>query len=76
MFAAILGIVEAALSIWQSKLRQKYIDKVEGLKRDYYAEINKPPGERSDAVLDNLEFELRITTASLAADLRAKDPQN
>lgn len=71
MFLAILGIVEAALSIWQSKLRQKYIDKVEQIKRDYYAEVNKPLAERSDAVLDNLEFELRITTSSLAADLRA-----
>lgn len=70
MFNIILGIVEAALSIWASKLRQKYIDKVEQIKRDYYAEINKPENERSDAVLDNLEFELRITTASLTNDLR------
>lgn len=71
IFGAILGIVEAALSIWASKLRQKYIDKVETLKRAYYAEINKPREEQSDAVLDNLEFELRITSASLAADIRS-----
>lgn len=70
MFLALLGIVEAALSIWASKLRQKYIDKVEAIKRAYYEEINKPLEMRSDAVLDNLEFELRITSASLAADLR------
>lgn len=72
MFALILGIVEAALSIWSSKLKQKYIDKVENLKRDYYAEINKPREQQSDAVLDNLEFELRLATASLAADMRSK----
>jgi hypothetical protein len=71
MFAAILGIAEAALSIWSSKLKQKYIDKVENLKREYYAEINKPREERDNAALDNLEFELRLTIASLAADLRA-----
>lgn len=70
MFLAILGIVEAALSIWASKLRQKYIDKVESIKRAYYAEMNKPAVDRSDAVLDNLLFELRITAASLAADIR------
>lgn len=70
-FSSLLGIVEAALSIWSSKLKQKYIDKVETLKREYHAEINKPVAERSDAVLDNLEFELRITSASLAADLRS-----
>jgi hypothetical protein len=72
MFATILSIVEAALSIWKSELARKYIDKVEGLKRAYYAEANKPQAERSDAVLDNLEFELKITTASLAADMRQK----
>lgn len=72
MFAAILGIIEAALSIWASKLRQKYIDKVESVKRAYYVEMNKPPADRSDAVLDNLEFELRITAASLAADIKLK----
>lgn len=70
IFTTILGIVEAALSIWASKLRQKYVDKVEEIKRAYYAEINKPPAERSDAVLDNLEFELKITAASLAADIK------
>jgi hypothetical protein len=70
IFSAILGIVEAALSIWASKLRQKYIDKVETIKRAYYEETNKPALERSDAVLDNLEFELRITAASLAADIK------
>lgn len=70
IFGSILGIVEAALSIWASKLRQKYIDKVETIKRAYYEESNKPAEERSDAVLDNLEFELRLVTASLAADIK------
>lgn len=70
IFGTILGIVEAALSIWASKLRQKYIDKVEGIKRLYYAEMNKPVEERSDALLDNLEFELKITTASLASEIK------
>jgi hypothetical protein len=72
VWTAIFGIVEAALSIWDSKLRQKYIDKVESLKRAYYAEMNKPEGEKSAAALDNLEFELKITMASLAADMRMK----
>lgn len=71
IFGSILGIVEAALSIWNSKLKHKYIDKVETLKRAYYAEMNKPREEQSDAVLDNLEFELRITAASLAADIKS-----
>jgi hypothetical protein len=70
IFGAILGIVQAALSIWASKLRQKYVDKVESITRAYYAEMNKPEAERSDAVLDNLQFELIITSRSLAADIK------
>jgi hypothetical protein len=70
IFGAILGIVQAALSIWASKLRQKYVDKVESITRAYYAEMNKPESERSDAVLDNLQFELIITSRSLAADIK------
>lgn len=69
MFTLILEIVEAALSIWDSTLKQKYIDQVAQLKTDYYAETNKPPAQRSDAVLDNLEFALRIATASLASSI-------
>jgi chorismate mutase len=73
MFIAILGIVEAALSIWASKLRQKYIDRVGEIKRAYDEEYNKPDSERSDAVLDNLERELCIAAEELAAEIRAKN---
>jgi chorismate mutase len=70
MFSAILGIIEAALSIWSSKLRQKYIDRVGEIKRAYYEEYNKPDAERSDAVLDNLANELCIAAQELATEIR------
>lgn len=71
MIQSILSLVDAVLSIVEIKMRRKYIDKVEGLRRDWYAEFNKPREERNNAVLDNIELELRLTVASLAADLRA-----
>lgn len=70
MFAALLGIAEALLSIWAHKEKDKYNAKLKQLRADYYAEINKPDDKRSDAVLDNLEFELRITADALAAQVR------
>lgn len=73
MISSILGIVEAVLSIWDSKLKTKYIDKVQSLKKAYYEEWNKPVEERSDAVLDNIEFELRITVDSLTAQIRIEN---
>ena len=70
MIDILLNIALAALSIWDSKLKQKYIDLVMGLKQQYYDEYNKPIGVRSDAVLDNLEFQLKNAVAALAADIR------
>jgi hypothetical protein len=75
VFVLILEIVEAALSIWSSELKQKYIDQVALLKQEYYAETNKLPADRSDAVLDNLEFQLRIAASSLASSILGK-PQS
>lgn len=72
MVPAILGIVEAALSIWASKLKHKYIDEVAEIKKAYYAEINRPPEEFDDDAIARLEFRLRLATSSLAADIKSE----
>lgn len=69
-FTALLGIIDAALQIWESKEKTKYIDKRMQLEKDYYAEFNKPHETRSSAVLDNLEFELRVLAQTIASDIR------
>lgn len=69
IFETILAIVEAGLSIWASKERTKYIDKLTKLKEQYHVEINKPDDLRDDAVITNLEFELRITGLAFSADV-------
>lgn len=70
MFVLILEIVEAALSIWSSELKQKYIDQVASLKTQYFAETNKPVGQRDESLLDTLEFQLKVATQSLAAQIK------
>lgn len=76
MFTVILGILEAGLSLWQSKEKRKYIDQLLEIRTNYYAEINKPQSDRSDAVLDNLEFRLRLLGLAFSADVGSEVPSN
>lgn len=69
MFADLAKALGAAFSIWEHKEKNKYRDKLLSLQREYYAEINKPLEARSDAVLDALEFELRILGRSFASSV-------
>ncbi len=60
MIELIFKVLDTGLSLWLSMEKSKYVDKLMSLKKDYYLELNKPINDRSDAVLDNIEFELRI----------------
>jgi hypothetical protein len=66
MTESIIKLLEVGLSLWLSKEKTKYQDKFLKLKREYYEEFNKDPAVRSDAVLDNVRFELRILADSFA----------
>lgn len=55
----IMQLLQTGLNLWDDKEKNKYVDKLMKLKQDYYVEINKPQAERDDAILDNIEFELR-----------------
>lgn len=72
MISAILGIVASALSIWDSKLKQKYIDRKIQLERDYYNALNQPEETRNNALIDNLEFEICLLAKALAMDMAKK----
>lgn len=69
MFTLILGILEAGLSLWQSKEKRKYIDELLELKQRYYEELKKAPEDRNAAMLDNIEFRVRILGLAFAADV-------
>lgn len=72
MFSLILSILSAGLSIWASKEKTKYIDQLTDIEKRYREESNKPRDLQSDAVLDNLEFELRQLARNFAASVGNK----
>lgn len=73
MFGTLLQVLASGLSLWESKEKRKYVDRLMELKRDYYEEYNKDPSIRSDAVLDNIQHELCLLGNAFSADVGAKD---
>lgn len=57
---SVLKILEVGLSLWLSKEKTKYIDRLMYLKKRYYSEWNKPENERSDSELDEIRFEIKV----------------
>lgn len=76
MFETILGVLSAGLSLWNDLEKDKYISKLISLKEQYYVEFNKVVDQRSDAVLDNLEFELCLLANGFSTSVGAKNAQN
>lgn len=76
MFQALLETLTAGLKLWDDKEKTKYVDKKMQIEKDYYVEYNKGPDLRSDAVLDNLEFELRVLAAAFAAGVGKPNTPN
>lgn len=65
---AFIQVLGSALSIWDSKEKSKYVDRYMKLKKEWYAEENKPESQRDHAVIDNLEFELRLLGIGFATE--------
>jgi len=76
MFEAIAKILGAALSIWEHKEKNKYVEQLMELETEWRKEANKDPEHRSDAVLDNLEFKLRVLGAAFASGVTVQNSQN
>lgn len=75
-FTALSQALAAGLSIWNNKEARKYQDKLIALKKDYYEEYNKDISNRNDAILDNLQFELRLIAIAFATDVGKQDVKN
>ena len=67
MFESLAKALAAGLSLWETKESRKYVDELMRIKKAYYAEDNKDPTVRSDAVLDNLMLELRVLADAFSA---------
>lgn len=74
MLESILKVLGAGLTLWSDKEKAKYQDRFIKLKREYYEEYNKDASHRSDAVMDNLAFELRLLCDSFSARVGESHP--
>lgn len=73
MFEALAKALEIGLQLWLNQEKTQYADKLVSLRSQWHAEYNKPDDIRSDAVLDNLEFELRQFAVTFAAAVGKPD---
>lgn len=73
MIEAVLKVLAAGLSLWDDKEKGKYQDKFLALKKAYHDEFNKPDDTRSDAVLDNISWELGVLCDSFSARVGGED---
>lgn len=60
-------ILEKGLTLWQSKEKRKYLDRLIKLKKEWYEEYRR--ADRSQLTLDGIERELRIIAESFASDI-------
>lgn len=72
MIASLMAALAAGLSLWDGKEKTKYVDQLEQLKKDYYAEYEKPLDQRSDDELSRIERELCSAGHAFAAAVTAK----
>lgn len=67
MFEIVAKLLGTGLDLWLSHEKNKYIDELIRIKKERYEEENKVPPDRDDALLDNLEFQLRVLSDSFIA---------
>jgi hypothetical protein len=73
MIEAFLSVLAAGLSLWDHEEKTKYRDKYLELRKKWYEEFNKPEDIRSDAVLDNIELELRLIGEAFSTSVIGKN---
>lgn len=69
MFDELLKLLRVSVTFLDDKEKHKYVDQLMDLEAQYYAESNRPDSDRSDAVLDNLRFQLCNLSAAFRAGL-------
>jgi hypothetical protein len=63
--SSLFSITKHSLSIADTKLSRKYLDRVIYLEKVYYAEENKPETLRNHAIMDNAVNELCLLTKTI-----------
>lgn len=68
---SVLTIIGSALSLWDSKEKNKYVDRLIKLKEQYYEEINRP--QLDDAKLDSITRDISILCELCSAKIGASN---
>lgn len=71
MIDSLFKVLGSGLSLWESKEKRKYVDKLIALEKEYYEEYNKEISD--DAVLDNIRYELQFLGSAFSAKVGTKD---
>lgn len=67
MTEALLLALGTGLTLWKNKDARRYQEKHLELARLFYAENNKPDGERDDSIVDLVDAELRILSHAFSS---------
>lgn len=76
MFTLLLGVLEQSLKAWNSHEKNKYIDRVISIKKEWNEEYAKPSDVISHNRLDELESELRIIAESFISSFGNENSGN
>jgi hypothetical protein len=71
-FGLVLSILKEGLSLSNTLIDRKYLDRVIKLEKDYYDELSRDFNERSDLALDSIMLELQ-TIAAVFAKYKPKE---
>jgi hypothetical protein len=76
MIETLLNVFLQGLTLWNSKEKTKYVDKILSLKKDWYDEYKKPIGSRDDDKLANIQSELRLTAEAWSSAIESEAAQS
>jgi hypothetical protein len=76
MIESLFAVLGSGLKLWASKEAHKYIDKYIKLRKEYYAEVNKPFDQQDHAVIDNIRFELQLLSSAFSSSVGEPKSEN
>lgn len=76
MIESIFSALGAGLKLWSSVESRKYLDKYINLRKQYYEEISKPEDQQDFAVIDNIQFELKLLCDSFGSAVGGQETKN
>lgn len=76
MIETLLSVFLQGLTLWNSKEKTKYVDKILSLKKQWYEEYEKPIGSRDDDLLTSIVSELRLLGQAWTAAVESETASN